>query len=67
MTAFILSQVKNSRESGSFRRALAALRIWQERRRARRELSRWNERELHDIGLSWSSIAEEVNKPFWRA
>ena len=27
----------------------------------------FSERDLHDIGLSWSSVSEEVNKPFWRA
>jgi uncharacterized protein YjiS (DUF1127 family) len=67
MTTFILSNVRNSHESGVFRSALATLRLWQERARARRALARWSERDLHDIGLSWSSVAEEVNKPFWRA
>lgn len=67
MTAFILSSVINSHESGFFRNAVATLRLWQERARTRRALARFGERDLHDIGLSWSSIAEEVNKPFWRA
>jgi uncharacterized protein YjiS (DUF1127 family) len=67
MTAFILSTVAHSRDAGLFGRALTTLRVWQERIRARRELARWGERELHDIGVSWSSVAEEVNKPFWRA
>ena len=22
---------------------------------------------LHDVGISWSDIAHEVEKPFWRA
>ncbi len=34
---------------------------------ARRELSNWSERELHDIGRSWSDVAYEADKPFWRA
>ena len=67
MTAYILSAVINSHESGFFRNALATLRVWRERSRNRRALSRWTERDLHDIGLSWSSVADEVNKPFWRA
>ena len=67
MTAFILSSVINSHESGFFRKAVATLRVWQERARTRRALARFGERDLHDIGLSWSTIAEEVNKPFWRA
>ncbi len=67
MTALILNSMTNAHEAGLFRRALTTLRTWQERARARRELARWNERQLHDIGVSWSTVAEEVNKPFWRA
>ncbi|MDQ8727150.1 DUF1127 domain-containing protein [Bradyrhizobium sp. LHD-71] len=67
MTTYTVPTLINSHESGFFRGALAILRSWSERARARRELSRWSERDLHDIGLSWSTIAEEVNKPFWRA
>jgi uncharacterized protein YjiS (DUF1127 family) len=26
-----------------------------------------NVRDLHDVGLSWSDIAHEAQKPFWRA
>jgi uncharacterized protein YjiS (DUF1127 family) len=69
MTAYILSlsAAIQSREAGLFHRALTTFRTWQERARARRELARWSERQLHDIGVSWSTVAEEVNKPFWRA
>ena len=67
MTAFILTAMINTHKAGPFRRALATLRTWQERARARRQLAAFSERELHDIGASWSTIAEEVNKPFWRA
>jgi uncharacterized protein YjiS (DUF1127 family) len=67
MTAIIVSAVINSHEAGLFRNALATLRVWRERSRTRRALAQWNERDLHDIGLSWSSVSEEVNKPFWRA
>jgi len=40
---------------------------WRQRYRTRQELSRWTERDLHDVGLSWSDIAHEAEKPFWRA
>jgi uncharacterized protein YjiS (DUF1127 family) len=40
---------------------------WRQRYRTRQELSRWTERDLHDVGLSWSDRAHEVEKPFWRA
>ena len=32
----------------------------------RRELAARSERELQDMGTCWSSIADEVSKPFWR-
>jgi uncharacterized protein YjiS (DUF1127 family) len=43
------------------------LRTWRTRREQRLELARWNERDLHDVGLSRSDIAYEAEKPFWRA
>ena len=43
------------------------LHIWRDRVRQRRELAQWTDRDLHDVGLSWSDIALEVKKPFWRA
>ena len=43
------------------------LHVWRERRRTRHELAQWSDRDLHDIGLSWSDIAHEAGKPFWRA
>ena len=41
--------------------------VWRDRRRQRRELAQWTDRDLHDVGLSWSDIAHEAEKPFWRA
>jgi uncharacterized protein YjiS (DUF1127 family) len=43
------------------------LHVWRQRYQSRRELARWSERDLHDIGRSWSDVAEELDKPFWRA
>jgi uncharacterized protein YjiS (DUF1127 family) len=40
---------------------------WRQRYQTRQELSHWTERDLHDVGLSWSDIAHEADKPFWRA
>jgi len=47
--------------------ALSTLRTWRERARFRRELAARSESELQDMGTCWSSISEEVSKPFWRA
>jgi uncharacterized protein YjiS (DUF1127 family) len=41
--------------------------LWRERVRYRRALAQMGERELTDIGVGWSQIAEEASKPFWRA
>ena len=49
------------------RNILSTVRIWRARAHARRELAARSERELLDMGTCWSSIAEEVSKPFWRA
>jgi uncharacterized protein YjiS (DUF1127 family) len=43
------------------------LRVWRERQDQRRQLAELSERDLHDVGLSWSDVAFEAEKPFWRA
>jgi uncharacterized protein YjiS (DUF1127 family) len=53
--------------SGFFARVSETLHTWRDRRRQRRELTLWTARDLHDVGLSWSDIANEAEKPFWRA
>ena len=40
---------------------------WRQRYRTRQELAQWTDRDLHDVGLSWSDIVREAEKPFWRA
>jgi uncharacterized protein YjiS (DUF1127 family) len=57
----------NHHESGFFSMLGEVLHTWRERRQQRIELARWNERDLHDVGLSWSDIVSETEKPFWRA
>lgn len=43
------------------------LHVWRERYRSREELRHWSDRDLHDVGISWSDIVHEAEKPFWRA
>lgn len=43
------------------------LKTWLIRYRQRRDLAQLPEHALHDFGQSWSSVASEVNKPFWQA
>jgi uncharacterized protein YjiS (DUF1127 family) len=45
---------------------LAHIRLWRERSRLRRQLAVMNARELQDIGICRSDIADEIGKPFWR-
>lgn len=47
-------------------RCRANVRIWRERSRVRRQLAAMSECDLGDIGVSWSQIDYEINKPFWR-
>ncbi|HLX14696.1 MAG TPA: DUF1127 domain-containing protein [Bradyrhizobium sp.] len=49
------------------RSALSMVRTWRARARFRRELAARSEYELQDMGTCWSSISDEVGKPFWRA
>jgi uncharacterized protein YjiS (DUF1127 family) len=57
----------NHHGTGLFARLGETLHTWRERQQQRRELARWSERDLHDVGLSRSDIVFEAEKPFWRA
>ena len=43
------------------------IQVWRQRQRERQLLAQLSDRDLHDVGLSWSDIALEAKKPFWRA
>jgi uncharacterized protein YjiS (DUF1127 family) len=57
----------NHHAPGVLARIGETIHLWRERRRTRRELTQWNERDMRDVGISWSDIALEAEKPFWRA
>jgi uncharacterized protein YjiS (DUF1127 family) len=40
---------------------------WQERARQRQMLGTFDERQLHDVGLTRADVEREAEKPFWRA
>jgi uncharacterized protein YjiS (DUF1127 family) len=69
MNMSILSHdlMTNHHGSGVLAYFTEKLHVWRDRRRQRRELSEWTDRDLHDVGLSWSDIVNEAEKPFWRA
>ena len=56
----------NHHETGFLSHIGETLHTWRERQIQRRELTRWTERDLHDVGISWSEMLAEVDKPFWR-
>jgi uncharacterized protein YjiS (DUF1127 family) len=57
----------NHHQSGIISRIVETLQIWYARQQSRRQLAQLSARDLHDVGLSWSDIAYEAEKPFWRA
>jgi uncharacterized protein YjiS (DUF1127 family) len=57
----------NNHAKGVLAELGATFHTWRERVRQRRELAHWSDRDLHDVGLSWSDVIREAEKPFWRA
>ena len=57
----------NNHESSALSRLGSQFRVWARRWHQRHELTQWSDRDLHDVGLSWSDVAREAEKPFWRA
>jgi len=52
---------------GLFAQLSETIHIWRQRQIDRRQLAELSERDRHDVGLSWSDVAYEAEKPFWRA
>jgi uncharacterized protein YjiS (DUF1127 family) len=67
MSTYTLESMINSHGRGFLTQMVETLHTWRQRYQSRRELAQWSARELHDIGISWSDIAYEAGKPFWRA
>ena len=67
MSTYTHESMINSHGRGFFSFLVETLNTWWQRYQSRRELAQWSARELHDIGISWSDIAYEAEKPFWRA
>jgi uncharacterized protein YjiS (DUF1127 family) len=57
----------NRHGSGFWAQLGETLHVWRDRQHQRRELTQWTARDLHDVGLSWSDVVRETEKPFWRA
>jgi uncharacterized protein YjiS (DUF1127 family) len=57
----------NHHGSGLIARLSETFHIWRQRQLQRRQLAEMSERDRHDVGLSWSDVVHEAEKPFWRA
>jgi uncharacterized protein YjiS (DUF1127 family) len=67
MSLCVCENVTNNHESSVLGRLSHRFQVWLRRWRQRDELTHWSERDLHDVGLSWSDVVREAEKPFWRA
>jgi len=67
MSTFTHESMINHHAPNLFSQVVNTLHVWRQRYKSRRELASWSERELHDVGISWSDVAYEAEKPFWRA
>ena len=57
----------NHHGSGLLAKLRETFHVWRQRQIDRRQLAQLSDRDLHDVGLSWSDVALEAEKPFWRA
>jgi uncharacterized protein YjiS (DUF1127 family) len=67
MSTYTHESMTNHHGSGVFAQLSETVHIWRQRQSDRRQLAELNDRDLHDVGLSWSDVAYEAEKPFWRA
>jgi uncharacterized protein YjiS (DUF1127 family) len=67
MSTFTHESMINHHRSGVFARLSETFHIWRKRQLQRRQLAELSERDRHDVGLSWSDVVYEAEKPFWRA
>jgi uncharacterized protein YjiS (DUF1127 family) len=61
------SMIKHHGQRVLLSRLIDTFRVWRKRQQDRRQLAQLSDRDLHDVGLSWSDIVYEAEKPFWRA
>ena len=66
MSDLTLQSMTNLDGSDWLAQARVTLRQWQDRVRGRRDLARFSQRDLRDIGLTPDAAAREVAKPFWQ-
>ncbi|MGO4713973.1 DUF1127 domain-containing protein [Bradyrhizobium sp. 2TAF24] len=60
-------EMTNHHDQGALERIGQVIHTWHRRFVERGELAAWTERDLNDVGLSRDDVADEIDKPFWRA
>lgn len=63
--SLIHREAKPAPRPGLIARIVATLRVWRERRIARRALAEIDARSLRDIGIAPELVAYEIAQPFW--
>ncbi len=67
MSTLTHQSMTNHHGQGILAQIAETLHVWRQRRHDRQQLAELSSRDLHDIGISWSDIVYEAEKPFWRA
>ena len=67
MSSFTHESMTNHHGSGLLAQIGETIHVWRQRQQERRMLTELTERDLHDVGISWSDVVYEAEKPFWRA
>ena len=67
MSLSVCENMTNNHDLGFLGRLRTQFHIWSNRWQQRHELTHWSDRDLHDVGVSWSEVVHEAEKPFWRA
>jgi uncharacterized protein YjiS (DUF1127 family) len=67
MSTFTHESMINHHGKGLLAQLSETFHIWRKRQRDRQQLAELSARDLHDVGLSWSDVVYEAEKPFWRA
>jgi uncharacterized protein YjiS (DUF1127 family) len=67
MSIYTTHSMTNHHVPSFLSEVVETLHVWHERYRTRKELSQLSARDIRDVGLSWTDVAWEANKPFWRA
>ena len=67
MVDMTFGSVTNSQPQPFLARVAGTVSLWRRRARERAELTRFTDRDLQDIGVTWCDVEHELRKPFWQS